>query len=115
MTVPHDQFGSPTQTEDLASATRLLVDAGARGTFHATGPEYVDRATFATRICDRFHLDRSLIVARPGSTLGQPAPRPRGVRLDCAKLRDAGVPPFMNIEAGLDRLRAAMMLPEVAR
>jgi dTDP-4-dehydrorhamnose reductase len=115
MAVPDDQFGSPTQTEDLARATRLLVDAGRRGTFHATGPDYVARAAFAARICDRFGLDPSLIVARPARTLGQPAPRPRGVRLSCSTLAAAGVPSFMTIDEGLERLRAAMPALVVAR
>ena len=103
--VADDQWGSPTHAADLARTTRLLVDAGARGTYHATGPEFVDRATFARRICERFGLDASLVVARPASSLGQPAPRPWGVRLDCSRLAAAGVPAFMTIDAGLDTLR----------
>lgn len=108
VTVPDDQWGSPTHTEDLARATRVLVDTGLRGTFHATGPDFVDRATFARRICAQFALDPSLIVPRPTSALGQAALRPRGVKLDCRKLLAAGVPPFMTIDEGLARLRAAI-------
>lgn len=108
VSVPDDQWGSPTYTEDLARATRVLVDAGRRGTFHATGPDFVDRATFARSICAHFGLDASLIVPRPTSALGQAAPRPRGVKLDCGKLLAAGVAPFLTIDQGLTRLRAAI-------
>ncbi len=115
MTVPADQWGSPTLTDDLARATRLLVDAGARGTFHATGPDFVNRETFARAICAQFGLDVSLVIARATSELRQAAPRPWGVRLDCSKLIAAGVPPFHSIDAGLTRLRESFTAASAAR
>jgi dTDP-4-dehydrorhamnose reductase len=104
--VPEDQWGSPTYTEDLAQATRFLVEHGYIGTFHATGPEFVDRASLTLRICAHFGLDQGCIVAKPTSELAQAAPRPLRVRLDCAKLREAGVSPFRGIDRGLEALAA---------
>ena len=103
--IPSDQWGCPTYVDDLAAATRRLFDAGRWGTFHATGPEFVDRATLARRICQQFALDEGRIVPTPTDELEQRARRPLRVRLDGAKLRAAGVPPFRDIAAGLEALR----------
>ena len=54
--VPTDQWGSPTYTDDLAGVTKRLVTSGATGTFHATGPQFLDRFALARMICDRFRL-----------------------------------------------------------
>ncbi len=105
--VPSDQWGSPTYSEDLARATRYLVDHGAVGTFHATGPEFLDRETLALRICDKFRLDRRGVVARPTRELGQVASRSLRVLLDCEKLGRAGAPPFMGVADGLRSLASA--------
>lgn len=102
--VPADQWGSPTYTDDLARATRFLLERGLSGTFHATGPDFVDRATLARRICRRFGLDDTGIVPKPTVELGQAAKRPLQVRLDCSKLRDSGAPPFRGVDQGLDDL-----------
>lgn len=106
VTVPSDQAGSPTFTEDLARAVRHLVSSGAAGTFHATGPELVDRVSLAHRVCDRFALNPALIVPVPTRALGQAARRSLRVELDCAKLGNAGAPPFRGIHDGLDALAA---------
>jgi dTDP-4-dehydrorhamnose reductase len=110
--VPSDQSGSPTYTGDLAHAVRFLVDGGATGTYHATGPELTDRVSLARRVCDLFDLDATLVRPRPTSTLGQIARRSLRVDLDCTKLRAAGAPPFRDIDAGLDALAALAVQPE---
>lgn len=102
--VPSDQWGSPTCTEDLAEATRYLVEGGRTGTFHATGPDYVDRVTLARSACVAFGMSGEGVIPVSTSDLGQPARRPLRVRLDCRKLRDSGVRPFTGIEAGLGAL-----------
>lgn len=104
--VPTDQCGCPTYTEDLARAVSLLVERYETGTFHATGPDFVDRATLATTVCARFGLDARRVVPRPTSALGQAAPRSLRVLLDCGKLRAAGAPAFRGLAAGLDALAA---------
>jgi dTDP-4-dehydrorhamnose reductase len=104
--VPSDQWGSPTYTDDLAQAVRFLVEGGTAGTFHATGPELIDRVSLARRVCARFDLDVDRVRPRPTSTLGQVARRSLRVQLDCAKLRATGAPAFRAIDAGLDALAA---------
>jgi dTDP-4-dehydrorhamnose reductase len=101
VTVPSDQWGSPTLTDDLARATRVLLDRGMTGTFHATGPDYVDRATLAGMVCEIFGLDRHRIHPVPTEQLGQAAVRSRRVRLDCAKLHATHMGAFKSITEGL--------------
>ena len=105
--VPSDQWGSPTYTEDLARATQYLVEQDAWGTFHATGPEFVDRGTFACLVCAQFGLNPSGLTRRPTRELGQAAPRPLRVLLDCRKLQATGLPAFRGIAEGLRSLAAA--------
>jgi dTDP-4-dehydrorhamnose reductase len=103
--VPDDQWGSPTYTEDLAAATRWLLERGASGTFHATGPEFVSRVELTRRVCRHFELDPAAIRPTPTSRLGQVAKRPLANRLDCSKLLAAGVPVFRGVDEGLAALR----------
>lgn len=104
VTVQSDQWGSPTYTEDLARATHYLVARGAIGTFHATGPDFLDRGTLALQICDAFGLSRDAVASRPTGELGQIARRSQRVRLDCGKLRCTGAPPFRGVADGLRSL-----------
>ena len=106
--VPADQWGSPTYTEDLARATRFLIEHGHTGTFHATGPELIDRVSLARRVCAHFGLDESCIVPTPTSVLGQAARRPLRVRLDCQKLEMSGADRFRGVDAGLEALLARL-------
>lgn len=103
--VAADQWGSPTYTEDLAGATRALLERGARGLVHATGPEFMDRAALAREVCAVFGLDAGRIVALATSQLDQAARRPLRVRLDCQKLRELGIGPFRTVRLGLEALR----------
>ena len=104
--VPADQWGCPTYTDDLVQAVRFLVDEGAIGTFHATGPDLIDRASLARRVCDRFDLDADRVMPRPTRALGQAARRSLRVLLDCGKLSQTGAPGFRGLNAGLDALTA---------
>ena len=104
MSVPMDQWGTPTLTADVAKATRFLLEKGQAGTFHATGPDYLSRLELAHRVCEHFRLETGLI--RPVSTaqLHQVAKRPLRIHLDCAKLHHLGMEPFHDLEVGMNEL-----------
>jgi dTDP-4-dehydrorhamnose reductase len=76
LTCPSDQVSSPSYGPDVARATLWLVEAGGSGLIHVVGPEIMDRVQFARAVAHAFHLDASLIVAKPTAELGQGAPRP---------------------------------------
>lgn len=105
--VASDQWGSPTYTDDLASATRDLVDRGVSGTFHATGPEFLNRAVLAERICAAVGLDAGALQLRETADLGQAARRPLRVHLDCTKLHGVCTVSFRGVAEGLRSLGSA--------
>jgi dTDP-4-dehydrorhamnose reductase len=105
--VPSDQSGCPTYTGDLAAATFALIERGHAGTFHACGPDVVDRVTLARRICARYGLPETGLAPVPTAELKQAAPRPRRVVLDCAKLQGTIDVTFRGVDAGLAALAAA--------
>lgn len=85
--VPADQVGSPTLVDDVAEASWVLAEQGARGTLHLAGPDLVDRFTFAQQAARVFGLDAGLIEPVSTAELGQVAPRPlrAGMISDCAE------------------------------
>ena len=103
--LPSDQWGTPTYTEDVAAVTRWLMERNRRGTFHATGPDLVDRVSLARRICAAFGLNEAGLIPTPTAQVGQTARRPLRVRLDCGMLRADGGPTLRGLEAGLSALQ----------
>jgi len=93
LSVVDDQIGSPTWTMDLARAIRALVEAGARGTYHAANAGFCSWNEFARAIFTEAGVK---ISVKPMTTteLNRPAPRPLYSTLDCGKLvRDTGFIP----------------------
>ena len=86
-TVPSDQLITPTPAPDLARAVVELVDLGARGTYHAAGPEILERPEFARRAAAAFGLDAGLLDLMPTADLGLKAPRPLRAGLRTEVLR----------------------------
>ena len=103
--VPMDQWGSPTFTGDLAAVTRFLLEKGRSGTFHATGPDFVNRLELAQQVCLAIGADPHLVQGVTTAELNQKAKRPLKVRLDCRKLQEAGGPPFRSLKQGLEILK----------
>lgn len=89
--VVDDQVGSPTWTMDLALAISTLLDAGCRGTYHATNAGSCSWFAFAGAI---FREAGLTVALRPQTSeeLGRPAPRPACSVLDNGRLaHDTGL------------------------
>jgi len=105
MTVPSDQWGTPTYADDLAAAVRELAQASPRGVLHVVGPECLDRMSFARLACGVFGLDPAFLQPRTTAALGQRAPRPLHGGLNAARARAVLATPLLAPRAGLERMK----------
>jgi dTDP-4-dehydrorhamnose reductase len=103
VTVPSDQFSTPTWAEDLARGT--IAAAQHPGIWHVAGPDYLSRDRFAVLIADVFGLDASLIRPVLTSELHQAARRPMRGGLRTDKLRQLSGIVFSSTREALGRLR----------
>jgi dTDP-4-dehydrorhamnose reductase len=101
ISVVNDQWGSPTYTVDLSLALIGLLDAGERGTFHATNAGETTWYDFAARIIELAGIKG--VRVRPISTeqLGRPAPRPPYSVLDNTRFIEAVGSPLRNWDHAL--------------
>lgn len=88
-TVPSDQVITPSDAISLARSVLDLLDTGARGVFHAAGPERLPRTEFAQRVARAFELSPALLRPVPTAELGLAARRPLRAGLRDDKLRAA--------------------------
>jgi len=84
--VPSDQFSNPTDIEVLKEYISRAIEKNIQGIYNATGPEIMDRYTFALVITKVFELDSSLLVPRTTTELNQSTKRPLHDGLDISKL-----------------------------
>lgn len=91
LSVVDDQIGCPTYSDDLATALRQLVAAGASGLVHLCNRGAITWWDFARAILDETgHAD--LVIDRASTAeLNLPAPRPAFSVLDCARAASLGV------------------------
>ncbi len=103
--VVSDQRGSPTYSLDLAEATRRLIDAGARGTFHFSNEGETSWYEYAAFVLGRACPDDVALTASRTADLGYPAPRPAYSVLSKEKYRRVtGVSPRPWRDAVVDFL-----------
>lgn len=90
VTVPSDQYSTPTWSDDVARGA--VACAGRGGIWHVAGPDFVSRDQFARSVADVFQVDASLIRPVPTSDLRQRARRPLRGGLRSERIRrEAGV------------------------
>lgn len=87
MKVPEDQVSTPTYNRDLIRAAMGLVEAGAKGVFHVSGPEVLGRLEFARAVAETLGLDAELLEGVSTAALGQTAARPLAAGLATEKLQ----------------------------
>lgn len=100
-----DQFGSPTTAEDLAAQALRVLEARAKGLFHATSQGYGTWCDFARAFCEELKVEADIV---PCATADFPtaASRPSNSILDNAALRAAGLDVFPDWREALSRFLA---------
>jgi dTDP-4-dehydrorhamnose reductase len=104
-----DQYGNATLADDLVRAMLLLYEKNAKGIYHATGEEWLNRFDFAVKIAEVFGLDKSLISPTTSDAFKQPAPRPLRSGLKTDKIRAEFGFVFSSVSEGLRRVRDQMV------
>jgi len=100
-----DQTGNPTFADDLAYGILKLIERGCSGVYHVSGPETIDRYSFARRIAEIFRLRPDLIAATTSADIGQSATRPPDSTFITLKFEAACNYRLSDVERGLLRLR----------
>ena len=100
----HDQRVSPTYVPDLVHASLDLLVDGESGVWHVTNRGATSWAELAQWTVEAAGLDRTLVEAVPGASLGYTAPRPRNVPL--ASERGTVMP---TLEHAIESYLSAMM------
>jgi len=104
MRAPYDQFGTPTYAPNLAAMIADLVESGAHGVVNASGPDFVDRHTFAREAALAFGLDADAVASVSTPDLGQPAPRPLRAGLTTHRIEELITTKPMTIREGLQQM-----------
>lgn len=105
--VPSDQWATPSYGPDVARATLALVEQRARGTWHVSGPDFMDRLALARLACRVFGLDATKVDGKTTAELKQKAARPLRGGLRTDKLRAAGIT-LRSTEAALRDMKAEL-------
>jgi dTDP-4-dehydrorhamnose reductase len=103
--VVDDQVLSPTYAPDLAAAIVALLEAGARGLFHATGAAPTSWHGFAVAALRQAGLDVP-VQAVKAKDFAAPAPRPAYSVLSNDRYLGLGLPPLRGFPEALAELLA---------
>ena len=99
--VVDDQFGSPTWSFRLAQQILQIVEAGARGVFHATAEGHCSWYALADRFLTAMGI-ACRIEACTSAEFPRPAARPRNSILENTRLKSAGLHLMRDWQADLD-------------
>ena len=101
----HDQWVSPTFADDLAATLLALAEKDAKGIWHVSGPDCLDRPTCGRMIAKAFGFEESLINPVPSSSVSLPAKRPKNTCLDVTKAEKLLNRKMVSFEQGLLAMR----------
>jgi len=74
--LPIDQYSTPANAADIASASLNLIKIGAQGIYHLAGTDYMNRVELGLTVLRSMGYTNYELVAMESQALGQPAPRP---------------------------------------
>ena len=106
--VVDDQRGNPTLADDLAFGILQLVERLCAGVYHVSGPESLDRFSFARKIAEIFGLDAALLSPTTSAEIGQSANRPPDSSFITLKFEAASGERLSDAARGLERMRQQM-------
>jgi dTDP-4-dehydrorhamnose reductase len=105
MTIPEDQFGSPTWVGNLAEVSLQLVEKGATGIINVVGRDTVPRTEFARALVRLFGGKPERVIPVLTASLRQKAARPLRGGLRTDKLREFLGQEAISLEESLQRLK----------
>ncbi|KAA5536484.1 SDR family oxidoreductase [Taibaiella lutea] len=76
LTLPYDQFASPTNAFDIARAMFILLKDGKSGIYHIGGSDYMNRVELAQRVLTYFPDAEYDLLPVSTESMKQPAARP---------------------------------------
>jgi dTDP-4-dehydrorhamnose reductase len=89
LSVVDDQIGSPTYTQDLAAAVKILIEGGHNGIFHLTNRGLCSWYEYALKIIHNTTLTDVTVTPSKSATLARPAKRPLFSGLSNKKFMEA--------------------------
>jgi len=90
--VVSDQKGSPTYSLDLAAHTRMMIEAGCRGTYHVTNSGSCTWYDLASKTLEWAGIRGTSITPVKSEAFPRPAPRPANSVLANSHLQRDGLP-----------------------
>lgn len=99
--VVNDQFGSPTWSHTLARQIKMVVEANAKGVFHAASTGYCSRYDLAKTFLEMMEVPHRIV---PCTTAEYPTPAKRPVNsiLENTALKKAGLNIFQSWQMELE-------------
>lgn len=92
--VVNDQRGSPSYSEDVASHTLRMVEAGCRSTYHLTNSGFCTWYDLAVKALEFMGMEGVPVTPVSTREFPRPAPRPANSVLANCRLERDGVPPL---------------------
>ena len=99
--VVDDQFGTPTWAHRLARQLARIIEADARGMFHATAEGWCSRHEWAVRFFQALGVD-CRVVPCASTEFPTPAVRPKNSILENRRLKDLGLNVMQPWDVDLD-------------
>jgi dTDP-4-dehydrorhamnose reductase len=100
-----DQWNTPTCMPHAAEIMLQLLEKGAKGIFHVSGRDFLDRYDFSMQVCKVFGLDPSLMEPCTSEGFKQIAARPMRGGLKCGKAETFLSQKMLTTSEGLELVR----------
>lgn len=107
-----DQCGTPTLADDCAKALLTLFKKNARGIYHTTGRDLINRYDMAKKVIDIFKFNNFSLSPITTDQFNQDAPRPLNSGLKSDKIKKEYGIQFSSIEEGITLVKEQMKIKD---